>query len=80
VRGARIDGVPLGTWVPIAAGPAGNPASGIDLPGGAYVPDTALGELLAVAALAPAAAAILALGEEVRFRFNVARLNRDAGL
>jgi hypothetical protein len=59
---------------------AADAASGLPLPGGLCVPDAVLGEVLALAALAPAAATLLALAEEVRFRLNVARLNREAGL
>ena len=59
---------------------AGDAASGLPLPGGLCVPDAVLGEALALAAMVPAAAALLALAEEARFRLNVARLNREAGV
>ncbi len=81
VRGARLDGVPLGHWVPITVVPAGSTASGLKLPWDlGYLPDTVLGEVFSLAALAPAAVCLLALVEEARFRLNVTRLNREAGL
>lgn len=79
VSGAAADGEPFGALVPLATQESGNLDAGF-MVGGRYLSDRALGEGLALVALAPLAVVVYNLVEEVRFVFNVRQLNLAAGV